>query len=120
MLTQGFLASWPISSPLATQSSVIIENGLSGFSATLLQELDAEQQRIGPKILAIRGTDGHGDLLVDLVNVGLAGSTTLNPQYIALRDYIGVPSADANLLGTGNFTVTGHSLVEVKGSDTVM
>ncbi|THJ10896.1 MAG: DUF2974 domain-containing protein, partial [Nitrospira sp. CG24C] len=83
----------------------------SGFSATLLQALDGNQQPTGPKILAIRGTNGPADLLVDLVNVALAGSTTLNPQYIALRDYIreisDLPGAP---LFEQNFTVTGHSL----------
>lgn len=42
--------------------------------------------------------------------MALAGSTTLNPQYIALRNYINQLSADPNLLGSENFTVTGHSL----------
>jgi hypothetical protein len=77
-----------------------------GFSATIFRDETSPSQQ---KILAIRGTNGPGDLLVDLVNVALAGSATLNPQYIALRNYIGLLSADPNLLGGQNFTVTGHS-----------
>ncbi len=115
-ISQSQLVAAGFSSGLADQFSprytVLshLENGPSGFSATLFEKIEANADGSHDKILAIRGTDGPVDLLVDLVNVALAGSTTLNPQYIALRNYIGVLSADSNLLGTGNFTVTGHSL----------
>ncbi len=60
----------------------------SGFSATLFEKAQANSDGSHDKILAIRGTNGPADLLVDTVNVALIGSTQLNPQYIALRDYI--------------------------------
>ena len=59
-----------------------IVDTVTGFSATLFQDSD------GRKILAIRGTEFTvGDLATDAL-IGLFGATILNPQYLALKNYV--------------------------------
>jgi hypothetical protein len=77
----------------------------SGFSATLFLDNTTNQ-----KNLAIRGTNGPADILIDLVNVALIGSENLNPQYVDLKIYLSTLTAGNGPLAGQAFTLTGHSL----------
>jgi hypothetical protein len=78
---------------------------LTGLSATVFKD-----NNTGETFLTIRGTEitDVGDMLTNLINITLFGSTTLQPQYQSLKtkvqDWI-----DTGILPQ-NFTVTGHSL----------
>ncbi len=82
----------------------------SGVSATIFQQRDSDGSPIGPKYLAIRGTEPSTlDLTADgLLALGLPAS--LNPQFVALKAQIGQWRNDPTKLGNDSFTVTGHSL----------
>jgi hypothetical protein len=58
--------------------------------------------------LAIRGTNDPLDLLTDLVNIAVFGSTKLQPQYSNLKNK--VTEWLGNDILPDTFTVTGHSL----------
>lgn len=77
-------------------------NAGNGLSATVFTDAG------GNKYLAIRGTDDGYDLATDAFNIGLLGSTSLQPQYASLKAKV------TEWLGNGtlssSFTVTGHSL----------
>ncbi|SER25795.1 Ca2+-binding protein, RTX toxin-related [Nitrosomonas sp. Nm51] len=77
----------------------------TGLSATVFRD-----NNTGETYLAIRGTEATdpADLLTDLVNIALFGSTTLQPQYLSLKSQVQA-WIDAEILPQ-NFTVTGHSL----------
>ena len=75
----------------------------SGLSATVFKEIST-----GKSYLAIRGTDDLIDLATDLINIGLVGTTTLQPQYLILRAKVQAWMSSGTL--PARFTVTGHSL----------
>ena len=75
----------------------------SGLSATVFREIST-----GKSYLAIRGTDDLVDLATDLINVALAGTTALQPQYSILRAKVQAWIGNGTL--PANFTVAGHSL----------
>lgn len=75
----------------------------SGLSVTVF-----EDKLSGEKYLAIRGTNDLQDVLSDIVDIALLGSTKLQAQYTGLKakvtEWIG------NRTLSSNFTVSGHSL----------
>jgi len=97
-----------------------IDDSVTGFSATLFQRND------GQKILAIRGTEFTvADLATDAL-IGLFGNSVLNPQYLALKDYVErlITPVSQNGPGLGlidvaqgeQFSIAGHSLGGYLGS----
>ena len=77
----------------------------TGLSATVFKSTDPDNPQT---FLAIRGTNDLLDLLTDLVNIALFGSTALQPQYLNLKNQVQTWMNDDVL--PQNFTVTGHSL----------
>ncbi len=77
----------------------------TGLSVTVFKSTDPNNPQT---FLAIRGTNDPLDLLTDLVNIALFGSTTLQPQYLSLKNQIETWLGNDILPDT--FTVTGHSL----------
>lgn len=55
----------------------------TGLSATVFKN-----NNTGETFLAIRGTNDLADILTNLVNIALFGSTTLHPQYISLKNKV--------------------------------
>jgi len=55
---------------------------LTGLSATVFKSTDVNNPQT---YLAIRGTDDLIDLATNLINVGILGSTSLQPQYASLK-----------------------------------
>ena len=95
MQASRFAARWRIVDTIRDSSS--------GLSATVFKEIST-----GKSYLAIRGTDDLVDLATDLINVALAGTTALQPQYSILRAKVQAWIGNGTL--PANFTVTGHSL----------
>lgn len=76
----------------------------TGVSATVFQAVSG-----GPKYLAIRGTEGVLDFVVDYFILNGVPSF-LNPQYLALNTQVQAWLADPTVLQGQSFTVAGHSL----------
>lgn len=76
----------------------------TGASATVFQAVSG-----GPKYLAIRGTEGVLDFVVDYFILNGVPSF-LNPQYLALKTQVQAWLADPTVLQGQSFTVAGHSL----------
>jgi len=76
---------------------------LTGLSVTVFKDHETDET-----FLAIRGTNDPLDLLTDLVNIAVFGSTTLQPQYNNLKNK--VIEWQENGILPDTFTVTGHSL----------
>ena len=77
----------------------------TGLSATVFKSTDPDNPQT---FLAIRGTNDPLDLLTGLINIALFGSTTLQPQYLSLKNQVQTWLNDDIL--PQSFTVTGHSL----------
>ena len=77
----------------------------TGLSATVFKSTDSGNPQT---FLAIRGTNDPLDLLTGLVNIAIFGSTTLQPQYLSLKNQVQTWLNDGIL--PQSFTVTGHSL----------
>lgn len=91
---------------LAQYNDTAAEGGAdSGLSVTIFQN-----KQTGEKYLAIRGTQDGKDLLTDLKDVLLLGSTSLQAQYASLKQKVEEWTQPGGLLAGGSFTVTGHSL----------
>lgn len=77
-------------------------NDADGLSATVFADAG------GNTYLAIRGTDGASDVITDVIDIGLFGTTAFQSQYASLKTKV------QEWLGNGtlsqSFTVTGHSL----------
>ena len=82
-------------------------DALSGFSATLFQEIDAGGNPVGEKRLAIRGTNDPIDWFVDW---GIFAGTGAVDQYRALEAYYQRLLTTGKLSGGERMSVTGHSL----------
>lgn len=82
------------------------------MSATVFKD-----NNTGETYLSIRGTEATdpADLLTDLVNIALLGSTTLQPQYQSLKTKVQEWLDNGTL--PQNFTVTGHSLGGFQATD---
>ena len=74
----------------------------NGLSVTVFTDTS------GNNYLAVRGTDDLNDVLSDLVDIALLGSTLLQAQYTSLKAKV-TEWIDEGTLAS-NFTVTGHSL----------
>ncbi|KAB2310384.1 lipase family protein [Betaproteobacteria bacterium SCN2] len=74
----------------------------NGLSATVFSDA------AGNTYLAIRGTNDGLDLLTDIVDIALLGTTALQAQYTSLKAKVEEWLGDGTLSQT--FTVTGHSL----------
>jgi hypothetical protein len=87
-----------------TYRVVDIHTEPNGLSATVFERIDGT----GERCLAIGGTDDLDDLLTDLVDIALLGTTALQSQYASLKTQVTAWINDGTL--ASNFTVTGHSL----------
>ena len=82
-----------------------------GFSAVLLQPVDAQGDPAGQKVLAIRGTEASHwgiDFLADVVNIALLGTSAGMRQYASLEGFYHSLIAAGKLgaeTGTRNLTV---------------
>ena len=74
----------------------------NGLSVTVFTDTS------GNNYLAVRGTDDLNDVLSDLVDIALLGSTLLQAQYTSLKAKV-TEWIDNGILSS-SFTVTGHSL----------
>ncbi len=79
------------------------KNSPSGLSATIFKEVST-----GKCVLAIRGTDDVRDLLTDIVDIAIIGSTVRQHQYWELKTQVGQWLDERKL--PLHFDVTGHSL----------
>ncbi|RLJ69172.1 hypothetical protein [Sulfurisoma sediminicola] len=85
----------------------------NGFSAVLLQPVDANGNPAGQKVLAIRGTEtSHWlvDWRVDVVDIALTGTAAGMSQYASLERFYQSLIAGGRLGGSENIVVTGHIL----------
>jgi hypothetical protein len=108
--TAGF--SQPLADDFADRYTVLHQQTVGEFSATLFQALDSNGQPTGPKILAIRGTDSFLDALGDL-NILFGTGGLFDEQYDALRSYYAdlTNPGGLNLLqASDQIYVAGHSL----------
>ncbi|ODU05319.1 MAG: hypothetical protein ABS89_02025 [Thiobacillus sp. SCN 63-1177] len=76
---------------------------LTGLSATVFQEIST-----GKRYLAIRGTEDGNDLITDVVDIALLGTSAIQTQYASLKTKVQEWLGNGTLGST--FTVTGHSL----------
>ena len=101
---QQFDATW----------KVLAQQDLSdGFSAVLFQQVDAQGNPIGEKVLALRGTEASHwgiDYLTDVVNIALLGTSVGMPQYNSLESFYQALVTQGKLGAAESITVTGHSL----------
>jgi len=84
-----------------------------GFSAVLLQPVDAQGDPAGQKVLAIRGTEASHwgiDFLADVVNIALLGTSAGMRQYASLEGFYHSLIAAGKLGASESIVTTGHSL----------
>lgn len=97
-----------------TTWSVLGQQDLSdGFSAVLLQQVDAQGNPVGDKVLAIRGTEASHwgvDYLTDVVNIAEFGTNIGMPQYNSLENFYQTLVTQGKLGAAEIVVVTGHSL----------
>jgi len=101
---QNFDATW----------NILGQQDLSdGFSAVLMQQVDAIGNPVGDKVLAIRGTEASHwgiDYLTDVVNIALLGTEVGMPQYNALESFYQILISQGKLGAAEQVVITGHSL----------
>jgi hypothetical protein len=90
-----------------TYDVVAVHTDSNGLSATVFGRKDGT----GEKCLAIRGTNDLDDLLTDLVDIALLGTTALQSQYTSLKAQVTSWINDGTL--ASGFTVAGHSLWKI-------
>ncbi|MDD5387636.1 MAG: hypothetical protein PHQ22_10625 [Sulfuricurvum sp.] len=91
---------------LATSAEYGI-GSINGFDAVLFGEVDAQGNIIN-KVMAIRGTDGIIDGIVDVVE--LSGFGTVISQTKSMENFYNALVADNTLGAQEQITLTGHSL----------
>jgi len=92
-------------SAFADQWSVVDQytDSITGVSATVFQEITT-----GKRFLAIRGTNDLNDLITDVVDIALLGTSAIQTQYTSLKTKVQTWLGDGTL--PSSFTVSGHSL----------
>lgn len=78
-------------------------DSITGVSATVFQEITT-----GKRFLAIRGTNDLNDLITDVVDIALLGTSAIQTQYTSLKAKVQTWLGDGTL--PSSFTVSGHSL----------